>query len=488
MMPVIYVVFTFLLSNAIADDNTKFPDGFSFGAATSAYQIEGAWNEDGKGEGNWDRVAHTIPNFIYHNDSGDVTCDSYHQWEEDIRILKELKVTHYRFSISWPRLLPLGLNLEVNQAGVDYYKNLIKALKAANIEPYVTLFHWDLPQFLEELGGWPNPEIVSWYSEYAKLCFELFGDDVKHWMTFNEPKQTCTNGYGTGVYAPSTKSPGIGEYMCIHNVLRAHAAAYHIYDKEFRFKQNGKVGIVIDSAWWEPYNATTDSDASERLLQFTYGIYANPIFYGDYPDVVKSSVARRSKSQGFPNSRLPEFTTEEKNTIRGTIDFLGLNQYSSFYVTDKTDDKDGMGYDADAEVKTWADESWTQGAADWLNKAPFGIRKMLKWIKKTYPDIPIIITENGWSDFDGTLDDDPRIDYISKYLSNVKAAMDEDKVNVVGYTVWSLLDNLEWLFGFSNKFGLYQVDFNHPNRTRTAKKSAKWYTNVIETRCLGTCE
>ncbi|CAG9836032.1 unnamed protein product [Diabrotica balteata] len=269
MMPVIYVVFTFLLSNAIADDNTKFPDGFSFGAATSAYQIEGAWNEDGKGEGNWDRVAHTIPNFIYHNDSGDVTCDSYHQWEEDIRILKELKVTHYRFSISWPRLLPLGLNLEVNQAGVDYYKNLIKALKAANIEPYVTLFHWDLPQFLEELGGWPNPEIVSWYSEYAKLCFELFGDDVKHWMTFNEPKQTCTNGYGTGVYAPSTKSPGIGEYMCIHNVLRAHAAAYHIYDKEFRFKQNGKVGIVIDSAWWEPYNATTDSDASERLLQFT---------------------------------------------------------------------------------------------------------------------------------------------------------------------------------------------------------------------------
>ncbi|KAG5876433.1 hypothetical protein JTB14_008426 [Gonioctena quinquepunctata] len=479
-----FLVLAHLLAAAFADDvklnNKAFPADFMFGCATAAYQIEGAWNEDGKGVNIWDHITHTNPNYTLNGDNGDITCDSYHKYKEDVSLLKAMNVSHYRFSIAWTRILPNGYTNKINQPGVDYYNNLINELIANNIEPLVTLYHWDLPQTLQDVGGWPNEIIVDLYAAYAETCFKLFGDRVKYWMTFNEAKQTCSMGYGEGTNAPGIKAAGFGDYLCAHNVLKAHAKAYHIYDDTYRAEQKGNVGIVIDSNWWEPAtNSTEDKEASETKLHFTFGWYANAIFNGDYPAIMKEKIGKRSLAQGFLKSRLPSFTNDEISFIKGTADFLGVNTYSASLVAPVEVDEMAGGYEADAEVKSWFADEWQRGAPPWLVVTPWGSRKLLNWIQKTYNPSKIIITENGYADADGTLEDDDRINYIQQYLSNIKDAMDYDGVNVVGYTVWSLLDNLEWVYGFTCKFGLYQVDFNSPNRTRTPKKSVTFYKNLI---------
>ncbi|KAJ8943035.1 hypothetical protein NQ318_022579, partial [Aromia moschata] len=454
-----------------------------------------AWNEDGKGENVWDYLLHNYPELSTDGSNGDVACDSYHKYKEDVALLKYLGVDHYRFSISWSRILPEGFSYKINDAGVQYYKNLIKELKDNGIEPLVTIFHWDTPQPIHEAGGWTSEFVVDYFADYARVCFKLFGDDVKYWITFNEPKQICQQGYGAGVKAPAVKSPGIGEYLCAHNVIKSHAKAWRIYDEEFRSTQNGIVGITIDTPWFEP-NTTSDEDvmAAERQLQFEFGWYANPIFNGDYPEIMKIRVAMRSKLEGFTTSRLPAFTEEEIVYINGTYDFLGLNHYSSYYTTTVPEPEIGdPSWEKDTAVEDFQDPSWSGSASEWVKFTPWGLRKLLKWIKDTYHDPPIIITENGISD-NGTLgadmdDESLRTHYVKYYLSNIRDAMEKDVVNVFGYTVWSLLDNLEWTKGFTEKFGLYQVDFNNPNRTRTAKKSATFYKNVINTRCLlDSCE
>nr|WPM03635.1 glycoside hydrolase family 1 [Phyllotreta armoraciae] len=493
MIRALFLLSCFLLNNCWADDgpvinNKTFPKDFFFGVATSSYQIEGAWNEDGKGENIWDRAVHTNSSFTKNGDGGDVACDSYHLYEEDVKNLKYLGVNHYRFSISWSRLLPQGLINRVNQKGVEYYKNLISELRKNDIEPFVTLFHWDLPQTLQDLGGFPNPEFVRWYSDYARLCFRLFGGEVKYFMTFNEPKQTCTRGYGVGDYAPAIRSPGEGEYQCARNLILAHAEAYRIYQNEFKAKYGGEVGIVIDSNWWEPENGTDveDQQASETMLQFTFGMYASPLHFGDFPDLMKAKILSRSLAQGFRTSRLPAFSDDEKLLLKGAYDFFGVNMYSSALVTpEREPDPQAMGYKADSEVRSWFDPAWERGASSWLVVTPWGARKLLDWVSKTYANPKVYVTENGYSDFNGTLDDEgTRVRYITQYLSSIKDALDEDKVNVKGYTVWSLMDNLEWLFGYTNKFGLFQVNFGDPKRTRRPKKSAEFYKKLIQTRCL----
>lgn len=220
-------------------DNRKFPPNFLFGTATAAYQIEGGWNEEGKGENIWDHMSHSPETLILQNQTGDVACDSYHKYKEDVRMLAYLGVTHYRFSISWSRILPTGYTNLINDAGVEYYKNLLSELKANNITPMVTLYHWDLPQSLQDLGGWPNPLLADIFAEYARVVFSLFGDEVKHWMTFNEIQQICHEGYGLGAKAPGIRASGIGEYRCGHVVIKAHAKAYHLYQRLFREKQGG---------------------------------------------------------------------------------------------------------------------------------------------------------------------------------------------------------------------------------------------------------
>ncbi|KAJ3649797.1 hypothetical protein Zmor_021518 [Zophobas morio] len=482
----------YLLGESLSEpSNKKFPENFQFGVATAAYQIEGGWADDGKGVNIWDQLAHTHPEKIANNASGDVACDSYHRYMEDVEMLTNLGVNFYRLSLSWSRILPTGYTNQINEAGVEYYKNLFSALKENGIEPFVTLYHWDLPEPLQEIGGWPNPLLADIFADYARTVFSLFGDDVKNWMTFNEPKQTCLAGYGVGTLAPSISSSGIGDYQCAHTLIKAHAKAYHIYDEEFRPTQNGRVSIVVDTTWYEPASdSDEDKEAAERKIQFNYGWYANPIYHpdGNYPQVMIDRVADRSQKEGFPKSRLPEFSAEEIDYIKGTFDFLALNTYTTELAKWTNDYEIGTpSYDADVSVSTYQDTSYNSSAAGW-RVIPWGMRRVLNWIDQAYDHPEIVITENGYAD-DGRLTDENRIIYYAEYLTNVLEAIFEDGVNVTGYAAWSLMDNFEWTSGYTVKFGLYQVDFDNPNRTRTIKSSAIYYKNVIANKCLvNTCE
>uniref|UniRef100_A0A0K8TVF8 Putative glycosyl hydrolase n=1 Tax=Phaedon cochleariae TaxID=80249 RepID=A0A0K8TVF8_PHACE len=466
-------------------NNRRFPQDFMFGVATASYQVEGAWNEDGKGVNIWDVATHQVPSPVVNNATGDVACDSYHQYKRDVAILKEIGADFYRFSLSWSRILPSGFDDKVNKAGVKYYKNLIKELRANNITPLVTLFHWDLPQSLQDLGGFQNDIIIDRFVDFARVCFREFGEDVQYWMTFNEPISICHVGYALATLAPQINSPGMGEYLCAHNLMRAHAKAYRMYDEEFRSAQNGLVGIDVNGAWYEPStNSSEDIEASETLMQFTYGCYAHPIVHGDYPEVMKKNVARRSALQGYTRSRLPEFTPEEIKYMTGTYDYIGVNIYTTELVTPaKGGSISEMGIGPDAQVTSWQPEEWEKSSSSWLKVVPWGARKLLQWLGSNYKGARFIITENGYSD-DGRLEDDARLSYYERYLSKIRDAIEFDGVDVFGYTAWSLMDNFEWMRGYSEKFGLYQVDFNSPNRTRTPKKSAKWYANVTRTKCL----
>lgn len=475
----------FLTVGVTATNNKSFPKDFLFGVATAAYQIEGAWDTDGKGPSIWDHLTHTRPDFILNKDNADIACDSYHKYKEDIQLIKDLGVDFYRFSLSWPRILPTGFANKINEAGVQYYKNVIKELKENNIIPMVTLYHWDLPQTIQDLGGWANEDTADYFADFARIAFELFGNDVKLWTTINEPKQVCQLGYGIGIFGPAVVSPGIGNYLCAHTILKAHAKAYHIYDKEFRPKQNGRISIVIDSFWFEPASdSKEDEEAAEIRRQFSFGWFAHPIFIGNYPQVMIDRVDERSKKEGFPRSRLPKFSKEEVEFIRGTYDFLGFNTYSTFLTKAKAEADIGTpDYEKDAGGKVYQDPAWQKTTASWIKVVPWGIRKLLVWISKQYNSPEIIITENGVSD-SGTLKDDIRISYYKEYLSNVLDAMLEDHVNVTGYTAWSLMDNFEWILGYTQKFGLYSVDFESKDRKRTPKASVNFYKKVVKTHCL----
>ncbi|KAJ8924115.1 hypothetical protein NQ315_006897 [Exocentrus adspersus] len=477
------------LRNTNALSNHTFPTWFKFGAATASYQVEGAWNEDGKGENIWDRFTHRNSSRIKNHANGDVACDSYHKYKQDVQLLKQLGVDFYRFSISWSRILPTGYPDQVNKAGAQYYKNLIKELKANNIEPYVTIYHWDLPQPLQEIGGWLNDKLVDIFAEYARTLFSLYGNDVKHWFTFNEPRQICYEGYGIGEKAPGLKLPGTGPYKCAHVLIKSHAKAYHVYQENFKEKQGGKLGMVVDTDWYEPATShPLDREAAERTLQFRWGWYVHPLVFGNYPKIMIERVARRSKLEGFEVSRLPTFTSEEINYIKGTFDFLGFNQYSTSLVKHRPEPEIGIpSYDNDMGTFIYRDPTWERGASDWLYVVPWGIGKALKWIKSNYGDPEIIVTENGFSDHDGTLEDYKRIDYLQSYLSSILDAIHEDGVKVTRYTAWSLMDNFEWYSGYTEKFGLFHVDFQSKHRTRKAKKSVDFYRNVIKSRKLNKC-
>ncbi|KAJ8982455.1 hypothetical protein NQ317_010195 [Molorchus minor] len=478
----------FLVASSLADINSRyFPSNFKIGVANAAPQIEGAWNEDGKGETVWDHFAHTYPEKIVDGTGPDVASDSYHKYKEDVAMVKAMGLDYYRLSIAWSRILPTGYTDQVNQPGVDYYTNLFAELKANNIEPMVTLYHWDLPQPLEEeLGGWLNEQTADLFAEFARLCYQLYGDDVKMWITINEPKQVCQSGYGTGILAPGIVSDGIGDYVCARNVILAHAKAYHIYDDEFRATQGGRVAMVIDTLWFEPgSDSEADKEAAERILQFSFGLYGNPIYIGDWPQVVIDRVAMRSTQEGYAQSRLPAFSAEEIDYIKGTYDYLALNHYTTHMVNATEETAIGTpGYGADISVREWQQPDWPPGAASWFSVVPWGLRNLLVWLKNTYGDIEIVITENGLSDTSGIMEDDHRIYYFQNYLSNCLDAIYEDGVNLSTYIAWSILDDWEWTGGFTSFLGMYSVNFTDPERTRTPRKSATFFTDIVKNRCL----
>ncbi|XP_058829748.1 lactase/phlorizin hydrolase-like isoform X2 [Topomyia yanbarensis] len=404
-------------------------------------------------------------------------------------MLRELGVNMYRFSFSWSRIMPTGISNEINPAGIDYYNKLIDELIKNNIESMVTLYHWDLPQRLQELGGWTSRELIHYFKEYARVAFETFGDRVKWWTTFNEPLQTCMFSYEFDSMSPGYDFAGIPCYLCTHHLLLSHAEAVHLYRTEFQPTQKGIIGITADTSWNEPRSdSAEDRAAAERSLQFYLGWYMHPIFSksGNYPQVMIDRVGNLSQQQGFINSRMPRFTGEEIERLKGSSDFFGINSYTTSIVYPNDAENSAHyripSFDHDRNAMGYQDPAWPDSGSDWLKVYPKGMYSLLSWIRSEYDNPPVYVTENGVSDRGGTKDV-ARIDYYNQYLNAVLDAMEEG-CDVRGYVAWSLMDNFEWRAGLTERFGLYYVDYEDPARTRIAKSSAKAYANIVKTRVI----
>ncbi|CAJ2679017.1 unnamed protein product [Trifolium pratense] len=479
-------------------NRSSFPPDFVFGTASSAFQYEGAATTDGKGPSIWDTFAHKYPEKIKDRSTGDVADDSYNHYKDDIRIMKYMNMDAYRFSISWSRVLPKGkLSGGVNREGIKYYNNLINKLLANGLQPYVTIFHWDLPQALEdEYRGFLSPRIVDDYRDYAELCFKEFGDRVKRWITLNEPRSVSKNGYATGRFAPGRCSDwlkmnctggdsGTEPYLTSHYQLLAHAAAAKLYKTKYQASQNGLLGITLNSDWFVPVShEKSDVDAAQRALDFMFGWYMDPLTKGEYPKSMQSMVG----------NRLPKFSREESEQLKGSFDFLGLNYYASFYAAyapQLRGAKPAQQTDALVNVTNQHDGKplGPMAASSWLCIYPRGFRELLLYIKKQYNNPVIYITENGYDEYnDPTLSleeslvDTYRIDYFYRHLYYLQTAIKRDGVNVKGYFAWSLLDNMEWDSGYTVRFGLVFVDFKDGVK-RYLKHSAHWFKDFLKKTC-----
>ncbi len=453
----------------------QFPEDFIWGSATSSYQIEGGATQDGRAWSIWDAHAH-IPGRTANNEHGDVACDHYNRYKEDVQLMADLGLKAYRFSISWSRVQPDGQG-EVNQKGIQFYSDLIDELLKHDITPWITLYHWDLPLALHtEKDGWLNPAIADYFATYAGICFEHFGDRVKHWITLNEPWVVSILGYGEGVFAPGRKSKS-EPYQVAHQLLRSHGKAVQLYRKKYQPTQKGQIGITNNCDWREPLtDSQQDQDAAQRSLEFFLGWFADPIYFGDYPKVMRDRVG----------DRLPKFTDEDREMIMGSSDFFGLNHYTTLYASDVDPNEDvsaevygNGGIFEDQYVKLTADPEWKFTTMNWAI-IPWGCRKLIEWISDRYNNPPIYITENGCA-LDDTLEngevkDTVRKEFIEGYLAACKKGMDNG-VNFKGYFVWSFMDNFEWALGYSKRFGIHYMDYD--TLERTPKNSALWYKEVI---------
>ncbi|XP_050684833.1 myrosinase 1-like [Leptidea sinapis] len=485
----IYVTSATKLKNTYngRNENRTFPPEFLFGVATSAFQVEGGWNQGGRGWSMWDYEIKTDPGYISDGSKYEVAADSYNQYKRDVGLLKELGVNVYRFSLSWPRILPLGTPDYVNPEGIAYYNKLIDELLANGITPMITIYHWDLPLRLAELGGWLNEDIATWLGDYARVVYQNFGDRVKTWLTINEPFILCSLGYAFGTHAPRVISPGEDFYECGRNVLLAHARMYHIYHDEFK-SQGGKVAVIISCDMALPLtDSLDDAEAAEDYFAFTLGQYAHPIFspQGNYPQRLIDRVSRASSLQGYKQSRLRPFTPEQINYIRGTSDFFGLNSYSSYYVYRNDSLKERFAapsFEDDMYIGTYTAPEWAIETSSWMYRYAPGLYNLLVYLKKVYNDPVIYITENGSSDKMGFYDEE-KIAYYRGYLNAVLDAID-DGVDVRMYTAWSLMDTFEWNHGYSMRMGLYEMDIEDPNRPVFPRKSALVYKEIIRSRVI----
>ncbi|KAM0916604.1 hypothetical protein ACQ4PT_009977 [Festuca glaucescens] len=469
-------------------DRSEFPPGFLFGTATSAYQIEGAYLEDGKGLNNWDVFTHTNSGDIVDGKNGDVAADHYHRYMEDVDIMHSLGVNSYRFSISWARILPRGRLGGVNPAGIAFYDRLIAALLQKGIEPFVTLHHGDIPQELETRHvSWLGAGIREEFDHYADVCFKAFGDRVKFWTTFNEPNLFAKFAYMLGLCPPKHCSPPFGTcnsgnsqrepYVAAHNMLMSHAAAVDNYKKNYQAKQGGSIGIVIAMKFYEPLtNTTEDILAARRALSFEINWFLDPIFFGEYPKEMREMLS----------SDLPMFTPEEIMLLQNKVDFIGVNHYTTLYAKDCISSPCDLNtYEGNALVfATDEIDGVPIGKPTALPgnyDVPEGMEQVIKYVNHRYVNAPIYVTENGYSQHDigsmeDLINDFGRINYLRGYLSRISSAVRRG-ANVRGYFVWSLIDNFEWDFGFTIRFGLYHVNFD--TQKRTPRMSAKWYQNFL---------
>ncbi|XP_010908751.2 beta-glucosidase 4 isoform X2 [Elaeis guineensis] len=414
---------------------SDFPEGFVFGVATSAYQVEGARKEGGKGDSIWDFFSEKKEN-IMDGSNGDVAVDQYHRYKEDVELIANLGFGAYRFSISWPRIFPDGLGTKINEDGIAYYNNLIDFLLEKGVQPYVTLYHWDLPYNLHEsMGGWLSEKIVEYFALYAETCFAKFGDRVKHWITINEPLQTAVNGYGVGVFAPGRyENSSFEPYLAAHHQLLAHAAAAAVYKKKFKATQGGQVGLVLDCEWAEAFSdKLQDKIAAERRLDFQLGWFLDPIFFGNYPAVMHERLG----------DKLPKFSDAHKELLRNSLDFVGLNHYTTRFIAHTQNTKEIHFYQVQEMDRIGMDDEDIETAA--LNEA---------------------------------LNDQKRVGYFKGYIAAVAQAI-RDGADVRGYFAWSLLDNFEWAQGYTKRFGLIYVDYKN-GLARHPKSSAIWFSRFLK--------
>ena len=437
--------------------STTFPDGFLWGAATAAHQIEGSPLADGAGPSIWTRFAHT-PGMTHNGDTGDIACDHYRRMPQDVALMKSLGLQAYRFSVSWSRVLPDGTG-RVNAKGLDFYSRLVDALLEAGIEPLLTLYHWDLPAALDDRGGWLNRDSADWFAEYATVMARALDGRVKKWVTLNEPWVITDGGYLHGALAPGHRSRYEAP-IASHNLMRAHGAAVQAY----RAVGAHDIGLVVNI---EPKHAASDSaeDAAavKRAHAYMNEQYLHPALLGRYPDELKTIFG----------DAWPDWPDEDFALIRQPIDFVGINYYT------RSVTRAASSYPLDAAavrqpLGTYTETGW--------EVYPAALTELLVWFKRTYGDLPVYITENGAAFFDppvaegGRVRDPLRIDYLQKHLRAVRDAIAQG-VDVRGYMVWSLLDNLEWSLGYSKRFGIVHV--NYGTQERTPKDSARWYAGVV---------
>jgi len=438
----------------------RFPDRFLWGAATSAYQIEGSPLADGAGPSIWERFSHT-PGNVLNNDTGDVATDHYHRYLADVDLMHELGLTSYRFSIAWPRILPEGTG-RVNTAGLAFYDKLVDALLAKNIAPMVTLYHWDLPAALEERDGWLNRDIANWFAEYAHIMFRALDDRVTKWVTINEPWVVMHDGYVSGIDAPGHRNLRAAP-LVTHNLLRAHGAAVEAY----RTVGKHEIGLVVNlEPKYSASNSPEDEAATRRADAYMNRQYLDPVFRGEYP-------AELAEIYG---SAWPNFPASDWPIIQTPFDFLGVNYYSRNVVRNAPDE-----HPLRATRVRQADHVHTE--MDW-EVFPDALTRALLWVKERYGDRPLYITENGaaFDDpphvIDGRVDDPLRVWYLREHLRAAHDAITHG-VDLRGYYAWSLLDNFEWASGYARRFGIVHVDFD--SLVRTPKASARFYAEVIRT-------
>ncbi|NXU53581.1 KLOTB protein, partial [Turnix velox] len=423
-----------------------FPKDFLWGVGTGAFQVEGSWRKDGKGSSIWDHFIHSE----YRNaDRTDASSDSYTLMDKDLSALNFLGVTFYQFSISWSRLFPTGVVATPNAKGLQYYNTLIDSLLHRNIDPVVTLYHWDLPLMLQEkYGGWKNESVVDIFNDYATFCFQTFGDRVKYWITIHNPYLVAWHGYGTGIHAPGERGKLTTVYSVGHNLIKAHAKVWHNYKEHFQPYQKGMMSIVLGSHWIEPNKSEDALDISrcQESMEKVLGWFAKPIHGdGDYPEELKKEILF-----------LPRFAEDEKNYIRGTADFFAFSFGPNNFKPPNTLPKMGQ-------------------------NLSLNLREVLNWIKLEYNNPRILIAENGWfTDSHVKTDDTTAIYMMKNFINKVLQAIKYDNIDVFGYTAWSLLDGFEWQHAHNIRRGLFYIDFKSKKRERIPKSSALYYKQIIQ--------
>lgn len=429
-----------------------FPRNFAWGVATAAYQIEGAWNEDGKGESIWDRFSHEKGR-ILDSTTGDITCDHYHRWKEDVSLAKELGIKFYRGSISWPRVLPDGRG-KINNKGLDFYDRLVDELLSSGIEPFLTLYHWDLPQSLQDLGGWTNREVGKYFADYAALMVKRLSDRVKFWTTFNEPWVIANLGYKTGEMAPGFKDEKLSLQVA-HNIMVAHGRALQAIRACQSDLQAGIVNILF------PTQAASDSRSDLEAAEFSWkkesAWFLDPLFRASYPQELMESYGTLA----------PEIEAGDMALASQRLDFLGVNYYFRLLMSAEH-----------GRLKEIPGASYTD--MGWEINAP-SLKDLLLRLKCDYRLPPIYITENGAAFRDNVskeaIHDQERINYLAGHLTEAHAAIRQG-VDLRGYFLWSFMDNFEWAYGLSKRFGIVHVDYD--NLVRRPKDSAYWYSKVIK--------